>query len=120
MEKLDNSAAEMYPHHRQQVSQKGTGPATNSYVLQYPDTSEYQQCTDISAVTVKVGDRNRQHHCLFYVSDKCTKNCTVTVHTLLRRVPPYTPYWHAGGNEVQIHSFLTSAVLPTVNTLDTQ
>lgn len=62
MEKLDNSAAEMYPHHRQQVSHKGAGPATNSYVLQYPDTSEDQQCTDISAVIVMVGERNRQHH----------------------------------------------------------
>jgi len=61
MEKLDNSAAEMYPHHREHVSHKGTGPATTSYLLQYPDSSEDQQCTDISAMIVTVGERNRQH-----------------------------------------------------------
>ena len=40
MEKLDNSAAEMYPHHRQHVSHKGTGPEMNSYLLQYLNSSE--------------------------------------------------------------------------------
>jgi hypothetical protein len=62
MEKLHSSAAEMYPHHRQLVRHKGTGPATTSYLLQYPDLSEDQECTDISAMILMVGERNRQHH----------------------------------------------------------
>jgi len=62
MEKLDNSAAEMYPHHRQHVSHRGTGPATTSYLLQYPDSQKDKQCTDISAMIVRVGEKNRQHH----------------------------------------------------------
>jgi len=70
MEKLDNSAAEMYPHHGQHVRHKGTGPATTSYLLQYPDSSEDQECTDNSAMILMVGERNSSAPLLCFISVK--------------------------------------------------